>query len=324
MKQPETAQQLRKRRIERKLDRFAMNRHGLVTRSEAIRFGMSPTQLRVQLRNGELVRLRPGVYRVCGAPSSWEQTVLAACLSTGGIASHHTACRLFESTVVTAEKLMLSVSRGHRPVGAKGVVLRRVVGFGEGETTERLRIPVTSPLRTLADMAALLDEATTLVLVTDFLSRRLVTADHLHRAEVAGGRPGAPRLRAAVRRLLEDGAYDSAAEIRLHQLLREAGLPEPVRQFAVTTVEGKLIARLDFAWADLKLDLEMDGYGPHSSPEAFRQNRVRDMRLTALGWRIIRTTPAELDAGGHELLTTLSQLVDAGPQQRHGSRTFRL
>jgi very-short-patch-repair endonuclease len=312
MKATETDAHFMKRRIETRLDRLAMNRHGLITRADAIGSGMSLAQLRVHLRNGEFIRLRPGVYRVRGAPSTWEQTVLAACLSTGGIASHETACRLFGSGVVTAEKVTLSVHRGHRRDDARGVELRRTAGFAEGETAERLRIPVTSALRTLADMATLLDGARLLELTTDFLGRRVVTADQLL-AQLARDtsvrRHGVRKLRESVRALLEDGAYDSAAETRLHHLLIQAGLSKPVRQFTVRTADGKVIARLDFAWPDRMLDLEMDGYWWHSSPEAFRQNRVRDMRLTALGWRIIRTTPAELDAGSQELLTTVGRIL---------------
>jgi very-short-patch-repair endonuclease len=222
---------------------------------------------------------------------------------------------LFGSTVVTAEKLTLSVGHGCRRDGVKGVELRRAAAFAEGETTERLRIPVTSALRTLADMATLLDDAGMLELTTDFLGRRVVTSGQLHShvtRDGAGRRRGTPKFREAVRTLLEEGAYESAAEIRLHQLIRQAGLPEPVRQFIVRTDDGKVIGRLDMAWPDLLLNAEVDGYWSHSSPEAFRQNRIRDMRLTARGWRIIRATPADLDDGGKELLATIGQLVAFG------------
>jgi hypothetical protein len=304
-----------KRKLERKLDRVAMNQHGLISRPQALALGMSLKQLRLHLKNGQLVRLRRGVYRVRGAPSTWEQTVLAACLATGGVASHQTACRLFGSQVVASNKLALAATHGPKGDGPTGVDLTRAASHKQGETIERWHIPVTSPLRTLTDMAAVIDDATMLELTTDFLGRRVVTADQLrgHVAKDGAGsrRPGARKLREAVRTLLEDGSYDSAAEMRLHHLLTRAAIPEPVRQLVVTSDDGKLIGRLDFAWPEPKVDLEMDGYGSHSTPEAFRQNRVRDMRLTRLGWTVVRTTPAELDGpvGADELLATLGQLL---------------
>lgn len=290
-----------------------MNRHGLVTRGEILGLGVTLGQLRHELGSGRLIRLRRGVYRLCGAPSTWEQTVLAACLATKGVASHHTACRLHGSTVVRHDQLTLSVTRGHR--GADGIELRRATPFAGAETTHRARVPTTSPLRTLEDMASLVSRATLLELATDFLNRRVVTPKQLREHVARGDRRrhrGSPVLRQVVLSLLEDGAYDSRAELRLHEVLQRAGLPDPRRQFTVSGPDGRHVARLDFAWPDQRLNLEMDGYGPHSSPDAFRSNRRRDMALTALGWTVVRTTPADLEQGAEELVACIRQILDGG------------
>jgi len=304
-----------KPKLERRLDRLAMRQHGLLTRSQAMEQGVSGKQIRLHLKSGQFVRLRRGVYRVRGAPSTWEQTLLAACLSTGGVVSHHTACRLYESVVVVADQLTITVQRGHQKAGPEGIYLHRTRSFGAGETTERRRIPVTSPLRTLSDMATVLDHTLLLELATDFLGRRIVAADQLRKHVSAGGagseQHGARKLRGVVRRLLEDGPYESAAETRLHQLLLQAAVPEPVRQLTVRDRDGKVIGRLDFAWPDRRVNLEMDGYGFHSSPQAFQQNRRRDVRLARLGWQVLRTSPADLDAGAAELLACLRDVLGA-------------
>ncbi len=299
-----------KRSVTRRLDRLATNRHGLVTRQELLGLGVTPGQLRHELRSGRVLRLRRGVYRLCGAPSTWEQTVLAACLATGGVASHYTACRLHGSAVVTHDQLTLSVTHGHRK--AEGIELRRAAPFPGEETTHRARIPTTSPLRTLEDMASVVDRETVRELATDFLNRRVVTAkqlsDHIS-SSARRCRRGSGVLRQVVISLLEDGSYDSVAEVRLHEVLLRAGLPNPRRQFRVATPDGQHVGRLDFAWPDRRLNLEMDGYGPHSSPAAFRSNRRRDMRLTALGWTVIRTTPADLEEGADQLLAAIGQIL---------------
>jgi very-short-patch-repair endonuclease len=277
--------------------------------------GISDKQIRLRLKSGQFVRLRRGVYRVRGAPSTWEQTLLAACLSTGGVVSHHTACRLHESAVVASDQLTITVRRGHKKASPEGIHLHRTRSFAADETMERRRVPVTSPLRTLSDMAMVLDETLLLELATDFVGRRIVAADQLRKHVATGGAGSgqhcARKLRKVVRRLLEDGPYESAAETRLHQLLLQAAIPEPIRQLTVRDREGRVIGRLDFAWPDRLVNLEMDGFGFHSSPQAFHENRRRDVRLARLGWQVLRTSPAELDAGATELLASLRDVLGA-------------
>jgi predicted transcriptional regulator of viral defense system len=298
-----------------------MRQHGLLTRSQAMERGMSDGQIRLRLKSGRFVRLRHGVYRVQGAPSTWEQTLLAACLSTGGVVSHHTACRLHESAAVASDQLTITVQRGHKKVSPEGIHLHRTRSLAADETMERRRIPVTSPLRTLSDMATVLDDTQLLELATDFLGRRIVAADQLRKYVTTGGAASERRyvgkLREVVRRLLEDGPYESAAETRLHQLLLRAAIPDPVRQLSVCDRQGKLIGRLDFAWPDRLVNLEMDGFGFHSSPEAFHENRRRDVRLARLGWQVLRTSPAELDAGATELLASLRDVLGAREAATH-------
>lgn len=248
---------------------------------------------------------------------------MAACLATGGVASHYTACRLHGSSVVPHDQLTLSVTRGHRR--AEGIELRRTTGWKSEDTSHRAKIPTTSPVRTLEDMAPIVEQQVLLELATDFLNRRIVTAQQL--GELVARRRqrrhhGGRVLREVVRSLLQDGAYDSIAEVRLHQALLRAGLPNPRRQLRVADPDGRFIGRLDFAWPDHALNLEMDGYGTHSTPEAFRANRQRDVRLTALGWTVLRVTPADLDEGMDQLVATIRHIFDRAAPLRatDGSR----
>ena len=60
--------------------------------------------------------------------------------------------------------------------------------------------------------------------------------------------------------------------------------------------------KVDCVWPSLGIALELDGFGAHSSRQAFREDRARDRRARGRGWEPIRATwedvhltPAELD-----------------------------
>jgi very-short-patch-repair endonuclease len=51
---------------------------------------------------------------------------------------------------------------------------------------------------------------------------------------------------------------------------------------------------IDFAYPELLLAIEVDGYGPHSSRRAFQADRDRQNVLVGLGWTVLRFTWADV------------------------------
>ena len=76
----------------------------------------------------------------------------------------------------------------------------------------------------------------------------------------------------------------SELEAIFKELLRLAGLPEPVRQLDVGDSHG-WIGRVDFAYPPLRLLIELDGRRFHSALLDRRADARRDQRLRAAGWR---------------------------------------
>ena len=72
-------------------------------------------------------------------------------------------------------------------------------------------------------------------------------------------------------------------------LVRQYELMAPAFQHEVWH-GGRFIARIDCAYPDRKLAIEVDGFEHHSSPEAFQRDRTRQNRLVALGWTVLRFT----------------------------------
>ena len=74
----------------------------------------------------------------------------------------------------------------------------------------------------------------------------------------------------------------------MRALVRQAGLPQPVSQH----VTGRY--RLDFAWPELRVAVETDGWATHGRRQGFEDDRARDAFLLAAGWRVLRVTYRQL------------------------------
>ena len=111
------------------------------------------------------------------------------------------------------------------------------------------------------------------------------------RALAASGRgPGSRRARAAA--ALADGLAASPPETRLRLLVGRSALPIPVAQFEVCH-EGRLVARVDFAWPSKKVALEYDGFW-HAEEGQFARDRERLNRLREAGWVVVFVTAADM------------------------------
>ncbi|TFV65026.1 UNVERIFIED_ORG: hypothetical protein E4P37_11720 [Bacillus sp. AZ43] len=97
-------------------------------------------------------------------------------------------------------------------------------------------------------------------------------------------------IRAVTR--LADGLAESPQETRLRLLLHRSALPDPVAQCRIRD-GGREIARVDFAWPELRVALEYDGAW-HGEPGQFGRDRRRLNRLTAAGWLVVFVTAADL------------------------------
>src|SRR5687768_4050543 len=73
----------------------AAKQHGVISLAQALELGLNRSSVQRRTASGAFEGLRPGVYRVSGSPTSWEQELVAACLWTGGVASHRAAGRLW-------------------------------------------------------------------------------------------------------------------------------------------------------------------------------------------------------------------------------------
>src|SRR5262249_14364021 len=156
----------------------------------------------------------------------------------------------------------------------------------------RSGIPVTSPERTIIDLAGVLTAQQLEIALESARHARLLTVEPTGRALAragAKGRRGAGKLRALLKTLAAERPAEPALEVRGARVLRRAGLPKPERQVEVVA-NGKRFRR-DFAWPAALIALECDGRRWHD----FERDRRRWSAIgAATGYRIVWATWARL------------------------------
>ncbi len=283
--------------------RIAGRAHGVVTRDELLRAGISAQQIRTSMAAGSLIKVHPGVYRVGHAAPSCEATNTAAVK----------ACGPGAALAGAAAAHLLSLTRGPAPppeVIARtkrhvhGVRVRRC-RLGPGEVTLHRGIAVTTVARTLIDLAAVLDIDALAAACHEAGVRYRTTPGHVKR--VLARHPNAKGA-ARLRQVLDGDAHVtlSVIERRFLERLREAGLPLPVTN---KPAGGR---RVDCRWPERRLTVELDSYTYHRSRHAWERDRRREREAHARGDDFRRYTHGDVMEEPEQMMRELHGLLEGG------------
>jgi very-short-patch-repair endonuclease len=275
---------------------LAAAQHGVLHRTQALELGMSTAQIKHRVRSGRWQRVLPGVYRIAGGspPTIWSRAFAVVLWAGEGAAvSHGSAAGLVAMPMVRSRITEVLVPPG-RDLRSPWVRVHR----GELDACDRQivnGVPVTTPTRTLIDVAGRLEDDALLAVMEDAFRRGLCTPELLGERLAAlqgSGRPGTGRL-AALLAARPRGArpLESPLEARAWAMLQRSSLPRPERQHWIV-VEGTRY-RLDFAWPDHKVAVECDGWSHHGGREHFERDELRRARMTSVGWRLVPVTAAQ-------------------------------
>lgn len=286
--------------------RVAADQHGVISRSRAVRAGLSADQIERRVRSGRWERVLPGVYRIEGAPPTWRAKLSAVSLwaGPGAVFSHRTAAALW-GFARFKEGGAVHVTLRRRAQDPEGVVAHRAAGLGSADVGAAQGLRVTSVLRTLLDLSATEAESDVRASVDEALRRKWTTTEKLQSFVARNARH---RGVAFLAKLLQeylggDGPTESELEAQVQELLEAEGFPRASRQ------QSQLVAgrrrRLDFTFPGTKVVIEADGYAWHSSPIAFERDRARVSALTARGFRVLQWTWAALHERPDELIRDL-------------------
>lgn len=149
-------------------------------------------------------------------------------------------------------------------------------------------VPVTSPARTVVDLARSASHRDAVVAGDAALHEELATPlDVAAMADSCGGWPGIKRARRALRAL--DGRAESPLESVSRLAIVRLRLPKPELQAVIRTADGRVIGRTDFYWDDSGTAGEADGRSKYDSREVLgrekdRQEDLEDLALVMARW----------------------------------------
>jgi very-short-patch-repair endonuclease/predicted transcriptional regulator of viral defense system len=297
-------------RLERGLARLASGQHGVVARRQLLRLGFGSGAIAARLRSGRLSRVHSGVYLVGHVARARLATEMAAVLAcgTGAAISHASAARMWGIGKANAPRVPVHVTVASDWAPARaGIAVHRCRSLGPVDLRRLDGVPLTSPARTIIDLAASSRASELERAVAAALRLHGVGAEQLaEQARRHRGRPGVPRLTA----LLSSSPYPaftrSRAERRLLALLRRSGCPDPDANQRIAGFE------VDLVWREPRLVVEFDGYEYHSDRAAFERDRRRDAELQARGFRVIRVTWRQLVDAPDAVLGRIARTL-AGP-----------
>ncbi len=247
--------------------RLAARQHSVLSRRQWLDGGLSERQLHRALANRAVFVLHSGVYALRGAKASFERDVMAACLASGGVASHECAAFLWKFRKFERPVVEVLVAKGHAP-RLDGVTVRRTGRLDSSERTHLGALPVTRRARTLLDLVSVSPQLVEGAL-DGTLHRRQVSLRKLQQVlERAGPRhPGRHVLAPLVAaRVAGRRPTESVLEDDLLAVIRRYGLPEPEPQFPC---RGR---RIDFAYPDILFGIEANSVLAHAAREDVQRN----------------------------------------------------
>jgi len=298
--------------IDARLRQLSRRQHAAVRRDQLLAAGVTRAQIATRVQRGEWQRAFHSVY-ILGDPTLIPLSIESAVLLSLGPDSalhHRTAGFLWDLARPKPQVVEVTIPRSNarsRP----GVRIHLTQSLDPKDIRHRDGLRVTSPARTIIDLAA--DSSSTELehATSEAVAQRLMTDIELQEAldRTPANHPGAARLRA---RLSIDPDLllrtRSVAERIAYPLILDAGLPRPRLN---EIVQG---LRVDMHWPDHKLIVEIDGFQYHSSRHAFENDRRRDQILIAAGYTVIRITWHQLTNEPYKVVAAIAQaLASARP-----------
>ncbi len=279
--------------LDQQLRTLAQRQHGVIARRQAREMGARDHHIRRRIESPDWEQVTPTVLRLVGTARTFRQRAMAATLDTGpgAAVSHESAGALWRLPGFPPGPMHVS-----RAVGRSSVATVHRTCLPDAHVRRIEGIPVTSPARTIFDLAGTLHPGRTERALDNALGRRLTTVAALQQVTAnlsARGRPGS----AVMRRLLaeRDGSYlppESNLERRFESILGAAGGRVPLRQRDVGGCEW--IGRADYLDPDRKVVVEIDSDIHHSTPLDAAADEERDAALMEAGYTVLRIREHDL------------------------------
>lgn len=313
-----------------RLHALARRRGGVLSLDDAAELGLSRAALAARARRQHWARPSPGVVVLPGTPPDFLRAVLVVLRTTGtsrilvgGMAAAYLWGMVRRpprriDVVIPMSRHEPKVQHLRLPVEEQGRVftatvrLRRSRTLVRADAVHRGLVPLTSPARTIVDLAADLSVDDLRSVVIDARQRRIVQLD-----DVRGVHERIPVYpgRGAVRRVLRDldaETCDSSLEWDFRKAARARGFRPHPHHFPFRCSDGVVI-HIDVAFPAQWVAVECDGFGSHAERNDLVVDHLRQNRAVADGWRPFRVDWTRLKQDTDRFFAELDALLATPP-----------
>jgi very-short-patch-repair endonuclease len=294
-----------------RISQIARLQRGRVSRWQLRATGIPNTTIDRLAARGQLHREQVGVFAVGHpgeGPLTRETAALLACRG-GALLSHLTAAGLWKLVPDRSGPIEVTVA-GRNPARPRGVEMHRTNRLHRAEVRFKDQLPLTSPARTLLDIAEQLTERETERALDEGLASGIVRIGQIRAViDRNPGRHGAAVLTALLASRTGSTISRSEAEEQMSKLIRAARLPRPEMNAPLLGFTA------DFLWREHRVVLEVDGYPFHSTKSAFERDRRKDAAFKAAGWDAIRVSRKQAFQDSYAVIALLAMAI-ARAQQR--------
>jgi hypothetical protein len=277
----------------------AQYQHGVFSRRQALRAGMSADAIKALVRRGTWRVILPGVYTASTGElqpinMKWAMLLYAG---RGAVLSHWTAAEVHKISGKTVPpEIHVSIPAARKVVVLPGMRVHRSKWALQSAAT-RCDPPCTSIEDTVLDLVDVSDSWDDVAgWVTRAITRERTDAERLRAAMKKRGRL---RWRAELDEIISAAVSGdhSVLELRYGRDVERAhGLPEPERQVPFRKADGSW-GRRDRVYGEYGVVIELDGQQFHLAEDVQDENE-RDNAVVAagnaslrFGWRAVKQTP---------------------------------
>jgi hypothetical protein len=273
---------------------LAWQHDGVVTREQALSAGVSGRVWRRLVNDGRVRELARGVGLVdadrCALSSRGLLRAGLAAYGERAVGVLHSAAHVHGMRgVPRVDSVHIATPDTASRRGGPGMVAHRR-RLPADEIVMVDGFPVTTPVRTLADLLPRLAPEDGLAILDSALHLGLVEAAQLEAVErAAAGRPGAGQVRPLLE--IADARAESPLESRVRLDCVRGGVAPDELQHEVALPGGGR-ARVDLAWLTglRPIFAEADGADVHSRPDVLFRDRSRANELALVGALVLRFT----------------------------------
>lgn len=299
--------------VERRLGQIAAGQRGAFSRAQASNVGVSDRQLRQRVANGLLVQVGPNAFRFLAAPSTLvdELSALLRDIGEPAFAAGPTAAALHGIDGFGLRRPFHVVVPRRRNSRRVGVVVHTSKVLDLVDVVKVDDIAVTSPVRTIIDLARWASRAQLRNAVESLVNDRLGSETALHRRIVAlrsRGRYGLPTLMAVLAEREVGLGAESWLEREYLRLLALAGLPRPETQ-QILSRAGDRWVRVDCRFPGTRIVVELLGYEFHRTAVQMDRDVQRMNALVADGYQPYQFTYRQVTEQPDEVVASTSRAL---------------